>query len=360
MDSFAHIKTPPIDIPDNKFFQYFLTMLGMMVHSHLVRQIEYMKVENEILRSKLGKQVRTTIQEKQKLIRYGLRIGGSIKNIISIVNYSTFCRWVIANKEGTLQTKKLGRPRRTPQEVIDIILRIARENYDWGLGRILGELNKLKISRGRTFVKDLLREHGIEPAPRRYEDSWDAFLKRTFETLWAVDFFSREIWTPFGKKLMFVLFFINMRTRKVHIAGITDHPTELWMVNRAKYMEEFFEDDTKKILIRDGDKKFPAKFDKIFEIHNTLVKKLPYKSPNLNPYAESWVGIIQRELLDKFFIFGQRHFEYLVKEYTYNYYNTVRPHSGLNSEPIDHIGKSKGKIKCESRLGGVIKHYYRE
>ena len=91
-----------------------------------------------------------------------------------------------------------------------------------------------------------------------------------------------------------------------------------------------------------------------------MVKKLPYKSPNLNPYAESWVGIIQRELLDKFFIFGKRHFEYLVKEYTYNYYNTVRPHSGLDSKPIDYIGKSEGEIKCESRLGGVVKHYYRE
>ncbi|MEW6533999.1 MAG: hypothetical protein AB1454_00085 [Candidatus Auribacterota bacterium] len=101
------------------------------------------------------------------------------------------------------------------------------------------------------------------------------------------------------------LFFINIRTRKVHIAGITDHPSELWMVNRAKYMEEFFEDDTKKILIHDGDKKFPAKFDKIFEIHNTLVKKLPYKSPNLNPYAESWVSIIARECIDKFCTFGE-------------------------------------------------------
>ncbi len=81
MESFAHIKTPPIDTPNNKFFQYFLTVLGLMVHSHLVRQIEYMKVENEILRSKVGKQIRTTLQEKQKLILYGRESAGASKTL---------------------------------------------------------------------------------------------------------------------------------------------------------------------------------------------------------------------------------------------------------------------------------------
>ncbi|MCD6565097.1 MAG: integrase core domain-containing protein [Bacteroidales bacterium] len=201
--------------------------------------------------------------------------------------------------------------------------------------------------------------HGLDPAPKRYEDSWDAYIKRTFETLWACDFFSRVIWTPFGKKTIFVLFFINIRTRKVHIAGITDHPNELWMVNRAKYMEQFFEDDTKKILIRDGDKKFPGKFDDIFKIHNTRVKTISYKSPNMNPYAEGFVGTIKRECLNKFFIFGKDHFEYLISEYV-KYYNSVRPHSGLGNETIGDVGKADGEVKCESRLGGVVRHYYRE
>ena len=352
--------TSSIYTPQNNIFQYFLTMLGQMVHADLVRQNEYLKVENKILRSKLGKKVRTTQQEKLKLIKYGLPVGGSIKKLISIVTYQTFRKWVNALEDGNLKKNvRLGRPRRTSQEIVDIILRMARENLDWGYGRIMGELKKLGIKRSRNTIKRIMIEHGINPAPKRYEDSWDAYLKRTFETLWGCDFFSQEIWTPLGKKVIFVLFFINIRTRQVHIAGITDHPKELWMVNRAKYMEQFFEDDTKKILIRDGDKKFTAKFDNIFKIHNTEVKQIPYKSPNLNPYSEAFVSIISRECLNKFFIFGQTHFEYLIKNFV-SYYNQQRPHSGLDNETIEHVPVGDGNIKCKSMVGGVVKHYYRE
>jgi len=352
--------TSLIYTPQNRIFQHFLTMLGQMVHADLVRQNEYLKVENEILRSKLGNQIRTTYEEKLRIIKFGLAVGGPIKKIISIVSYQTFRKWVNAFEEGNLHKNvRLGRPRRTPAEVIEIILRMARENLDWGFGRIRGELKKLGLRRGRNTIKRIMIEHGLNPAPKRYDDSWDAYLKRTFETLWGCDFFSREIWTPFGKKVMFVLFFINIRTREVHIAGITDSPTELWMVNRAKYMEQFFEDDTKKILIRDGDKKFTGKFDDIFKIHNTLVKKLPYRSPNLNPHSEAWVGTITRECIDKFFIFGQSHFEYLIKNFV-SYYNTKRPHSGLDNGTIGDVPIGDGEVRCESLLGGVIRHYWRE
>ena len=178
--------------PQNNIFQYFLTMLGQMVHADLVRQNEYLKVENKILRSKLGKKVRTTQQEKLKLIRYGLPVGGSIKKLISIVTYQTFRKWVNALDDGNLKKNVyLGRPRRTSQEIVDIILRMARENLDWGMG----ELKKLGIKRSRNTIKRIMIEHGINPAPKRYEDSWDAYLKRTFETLWGCDFFSQEIWT---------------------------------------------------------------------------------------------------------------------------------------------------------------------
>ena len=97
-----------INITENKLFQHLLLTLGKMIHADLIRQIEYLKVENGILRSKLGKQVRTSYHEKMKLIRYGLRIGGSIKQLISIVNYSTFRRWVTDLNDGGLRPKKLG------------------------------------------------------------------------------------------------------------------------------------------------------------------------------------------------------------------------------------------------------------
>jgi len=352
--------TSLINTPQNKIFQHFLTMLGKMVHADLVRQIEYLKVENEILRSKFENQIRTTYQEKLRLIKFGLPLGGQIKNIISIVNYSTFRRWVIDLENGNLHSRKIGRARTTSAEIANLVLRMAKENLDWGYGRIMGELKKLGFFRGRTTIKRIMIENGLNPAPKRYEDSWDAYIKRTFETLWACDFFSKTIWTPVGLKTMFVLFFINIRTREVHIAGISDKPNPEWVIEQSKTISNLFAgDESTKLLIRDGDGKYPAGFDGLFSQHNTFVKTIPYKSPNLNPYAEGFVGTIKRECLNKFFIFGQAHFEYLVQEFV-KFYNTVRPHSGLDYNPINHIPKHTGDIKRDSRLGGLLNHYYRE
>lgn len=336
-------------------------MLGQMVHADLVRQNEYLKVENEILRSKFSGQVRITYDEKLRIIRYGLAVGGKIKKIISIASYQTFRKWVNALKEGKLKKNvRIGRPRRTTIEVINLIIRMAKENLDWGYGRIMGELKKLNIKRGRNTIKRIMTEHGLNPAPKRYEDSWDAYIKRTFETLWGCDFFSKTIWTPLGIKTIFVLFFINIRTREVHIAGSSYKPNKKWVMEKAKEMEVLFDkDDLKKLLIRDRDKKYPDIFDDVFKKHNTRVKTIPYRSPNLNPYCEGFVGIIKREVLSKFFVFGKTHFEYLVYEFL-KYYNTVRPHSGLDNETIGDVGKSEGEVKCEERLGGIVKHYYRE
>ncbi len=302
-------------------------MLGQMVHSDLVRQIQFLKVENEIIRSRIDKKViRTTYQERLRLIRFGLPLNGSIKKIISIVNYSTFRRWVNDLEEGKLKKNvKLGRPRRTAQDIIDLIVRMAKENLDWGYGRIMGELKKLEINRGRSTIKRIMIDNGLDPAPIRYEDSWDAYIKRTFETLWACDFFGKTIWTPMGIKTIFVLFFINIRTREVHIAGSTYKPTPKWMIEKSKEIsEQFKNDDSQKLLIRDGDGKYTSDFDELFSQYNTKVKQISYRSPNLNPYAESFVNIIKKECLNKFFVFGKDHFDHLVSEFL-NFYNTDRP-----------------------------------
>src|SRR3989338_161020 len=340
-------------------FQEFLALLGKVVHSDLIRQMEYLKVENEILRSKCPKRITTTPAEKRKLIRYGLACRGKIKGIISIVSYSTFRRWVNGDIRNKYKPIKQGRPRKTTQEIIDIIIRFARENLGWGYGRIMGELKKLNIiSLSRNTIKAIMRQNGLDPAPKRANDSWDAYIKRHFETLWACDFFTKTIWTAMGPKLFHVLFFLNIRTRKVHIAGMTAKPDKEWVINASKSVSFLFQDNTKKLLIRDGDTKFPKEFNELFKSYNTRVKKIPYRSPNLNPYAEGFVWTIKRECLEHFFVFGERHFEYLVRE-DLKYYNTRRPHSGRDNQPIEYRSeKTEGKLKCDSRLGGMIKHYY--
>ena len=343
---------------NGNLFQEFLGLLGKMAHSDLIRQIEYIKVENEILRSKLPGRITTTPAEKRRLIKYGLPLGGSIKHVISIVGYSTFRRWVAQGVTNKKEPKR-GRKRKTTQEVIDILIRMAKENTLWGYGRIMGELKKLNIlSLSRNGIKGIMIQNGIDPSPKRKEDSWDAFIKRHFETLWACDFFTKTVWTALGPRVFHVLFFINIRTRKVHIAGIAAKTDREWVVKATKSVSFLFSDNTKKLLIRDGDGRFSKEFDEIFKQFNGKVKRIPYRSPNLNPYAEGFVGTIKRECLDHFFIFGEEHLKYLVREYV-NYYDTKRPHSGMDNKPLEYEPKkSSGKLKCDSKLGGMIKHYY--
>jgi putative transposase len=251
-----------------------------------MREIEYLKVENQILRGKIGKRVSTTEAEKRRLIKFGLPLGGKIKNIISIVAYSTFRKWVTADGSPRKLCAK-GKNRKTNKDIIGLIVRLAKENPTWGYGRIMGELKKLEvISLSRNTIKAVLRSHGIDPSPKRGEDSWDSFIKRHFETLWACDFFTKTVWTVIGPKVFHVLFFINIRTRKVHVAGVSPNPTRRWVVDAAKSISFLFQNTENKLLVRDGDGKFSPAFDEFFRSSGTTVKKIPYRSPNLNPYAE--------------------------------------------------------------------------
>ena len=343
-------------------FQEVLALVGKMFHAKLVRQIEYLKVENQILRSKVGVMISVTPAERSRILKFGLPLKGDIRRLISIVRYSTFRTRVRTYTNCKVRKySKRGRPR-TIKQIRDIILRLAREN-NWGYTRILAELKKLRISRlSRNTVKNILKENGLLPAPKRSEDTWDNFIKRHFKTLWACDFFTKTVWTVLGPRTFHALFFINVRTRRVHIAGITKHPSREWVNNRARSVSFLFRDDNKsKLLIRDGDGKYSPRFDKVFKEFNVNVKKIPYRSPNLNPYAEGWVGTMKRECLDHFFVFGERHFRYLVSEYV-KYYNTKRPHPGIKYKiPIDTgqtAVKTSGRLRCKETLGGLARHYY--
>lgn len=343
-------------------FQEFFELLGQLAHGGLMRQIEYLKVENEILRSKCRKRITTTADEKYRLLQYGLPLGGKLKKIIGIVHYSTFRRWATADSKDDNKDRR-GRPRTTPKEMVDLIVRMAKENLGWGYPRIRAELQKLfKYIPARNTVKAILVRHGIPPAPKRYHDTWDAYIKRTFETLWACDFFTKTVWTALGPRAFYVLFFINIRTRKVHVAGITKNPNKEWIAETAKTLGFLSGDHGRgrKLLIRDRDTKYTKEFDQIIEANGIEIKKLPYRSPNLNPYAEAWVSTIKRECLNHFAVFGAAHFEYLVREYV-KYYDTLRPHSGMNDKPLIAMEtKLNGEIKCAPLLGGLVKHFYRE
>lgn len=343
----------------NQLFNWFFRT----AQQDLVHQVNYLKKESQIYR-KLVRKKRIVLEQEdiQSLVRYGLPLGCQLKNIITIVSYSCWVRWK-HRKYPQDKPKKRGRPPKLTALVKEIIIRMVRMNTLWGYPRIMGELKKLNIILCVNSIKKVLKENGVSPLPQRSEGTWDEKLKRTFHTLWACDFFTKTIWTPFGIRFYYVLFFINIKTRRVHIAGITRKPDEKWVLGNITKLKVHFEtscvEGKPAVLIHDRDQKFSKRFDRFFEDLNIKVIKTPPKSPNMNPYAESWVATVKRECLNHFFILGEIHLEYLITEFT-KYYNQYRPHSSMADRPLSDLEiKEFGEIYVKPVLGGLHHHYYR-
>ncbi|MBF0386000.1 MAG: helix-turn-helix domain-containing protein [Candidatus Omnitrophica bacterium] len=283
------------------FNNQFINLFAEITQSNLKKQIQFLRVENQILRSHYVKhKIFLTEREKNKIIRLALPLGSDVKKLISIVHYSTFRNWIQdLNCPRIKQKDKRGRPPKITLAIKQLIVHMAKHNK-WGYTKILGELKKLGVIKtAKTTIKNVLKEYGIDPLNYRREDTWDDFLKRTFQTLWACDFFSKSVWTISGRKLYHVLFFINIKTRKVHIAGITNKPDSAWIKESLGQIKPFLENsDGKCALVRDRDGKFSQEFDEFFKANNFNVLKIPFRSPNLNPYDESWVATMEPSLLN--------------------------------------------------------------
>jgi len=340
-------------------------LLARSSHSHLARQIEFLKAENKILHSRLKQQIRTTRPERKILLNFGKPLGTAVKDLISIVTYSTFLCWKRKGESSTHKPRSVGRPR-TSVDVRKLILQMAEEN-EWGAGRIHGELKKLGIGKIclRT-IRNILKSEGMLPAPNRGPGSWDAFLKRHAETIWASDFFSKKIMTRSGFLDCFVLFVIHIATRRVHVVGVTTNPDAAWLAQQSRNLCMFFDDQpTKpKYLLHDSDGKYTPQFRAILEDEGIKAKRLPIFSPNMNAYAERWVRSVRHECVNHFVVFGENHMQHLVYEYV-DWYNTVRPHQGLGNQPLRGLPPLRqlqplhtNNIQIKSRLGGLLKHYY--
>ena len=268
----------------------------------------------------------------------------------------------LVRRKWTLKKKApLGRPP-IPPDVEALLLRLANENPRWGDGKLEGELGKLGYDIGRSTIRDVLKRRRVPPAPERgkHGSSWRTFLTHYKDEILACDFFTVETaWL----KTIYVLFFIELGSRRVHVAGCTDSPTAVWVTQQARHLSWQIQDGSPPVrfLIRDRDSKFPAAFDTVFTSEDVTIIRTPVRAPNANAVAERWIRSAREECVDKLVILNERHLQWVLTTYV-DYYNSARPHQGIEQRcpiPLGPSAARDGPIERRDILGGVLHDYYR-
>lgn len=281
-----------------------------------------------------------------------------------MVRPETLLRWhrQLVKRKWTRPHRPPGRPGIEP-ETKSLVLRLARENPRWGYRRIQGELLRLGIRLSATSIASMLRGAGLSPAPRR-GPTWSQFLRSQAAGIVACDFFTVE---TFLLKTYYVLFFIELKTRRLHLAGVTKNPDIAWVTQQARNLSGDLRqiDFAPCFLIRDRDTKFTASFDAVFEADGARVITTPIRAPNANAHAERWVGTARGECLDWTVVLGRRHLERVLSEYV-AHYNVHRPHRALGlcapvrpRERPRALGHGADRITRRPILAGLINEYER-
>ena len=342
------------------------------VDQELLLRNEYLATENRILKAQLKGRLLLTEAERATLGEIGHRLGRkALADVANAAKPDTILGWyrrLVARKfDGSKQRRSPGRPR-VERELEELVVRMARENRDWGYDRIVGALSNLGHQLSDETVGNILRRHGIAPAPQRKRTTtWNEFIRSHRAVLAGTDFFTVEVLTLRGLVTFYVLFFIHLESRRVEVAGITSHPNEAWIMQVARNvtMDEWGFLDECRYLLHDRDTKYTQSFRQIIESGGVEPLRLPPRSPNLNAYAERWVKSVKDECLSKLILFGEASLRRALREYLVHYHQE-RNHQGRGnillfpSTPKRVAPVDEPPVRCREHLGGLLRYYHRE
>ena len=324
-------------------FRFVLIAVAGWMNQRQLQVIDYLREENRVLREQLGdKRLRFSDDQRRRLAAKAKSLGRKmLAEVATIVTPDTLLAWhrrLIAQKYDGSGHRGPERPR-TAGEIEMLVVRMAEENRDWGYRRIEGALSNLGHNVSRTTIADILRRHGIEPAPERSRKStWKEFLRWHWDLIVAADFFTIEAWTRRGLQRFVVLFFMELSTRKVQIAGIASSADGLWMSQIGRNLTDAVDGllKGKRYLIHDRDPLFTTEFLNMLAEGGVASVTIPPRSPNLNAHAERFVRSIKESRLERMILFGEGSVRKATAEFV-THYHLERNHQGLShaqSSPV--------------------------
>jgi putative transposase len=349
---------------------YLLFRRALAVAALRLRSREFKELEIVVLRHELAvlrRQVsRPRLEESDRVfLAAASRILSGTGRQSFFVRPDTLLGWHrrLVRRRWTYAGRRPGRLA-ISNDVVALVLRLARDNPRWGYQRIVGELAGVGVCVSATSVAKILREAGLSPAGARAQLGWHEFLRSHAASMLACDFFTVEtLWL--GR--LYVLFFLELGTRRVHLAGCTANPDGSWTTQQARQLAWSLSERVTPIhfLLHDRDSKFSRAFNDIFRSEGIEIIRAPFRAPNANAFAERWIGTIRRDCLDWILIVSRRQLEHVLRVYV-EHYNRHRPHRALDLKPptpgsrLQRVGSNPpNQLHRRDLLGGLIHEYAR-
>jgi putative transposase len=351
-------------------WQLLFALLAGWRNSRQREIIQYLHTENQILKEKLRRhRILLSDDQRRRLACKGKVLGRKmLETIGTLFTPDTILRWhrlLVAQKwdYSERSTTKPGRPP-VADDIRALVVRLASENPTWDYNRIQCALANLGHTIADATVGNILKQHGIDPAPdRKRQTTWQTFLQAHWDVLAAIDFTTVEVWTKTGLVTFYLLFVMELATRRVHFAGCSTNPDQGWMKQVARNLTDAEDGflSGKRYVLMDRDTKFCEAFRRGLQSGGVESVRLPPHSSNCNAYMERFMRSLKGECLDRLIFFGEESLRRAVRQFL-EHYHAERNHQGLGNRLINagaEVGRRAGQVHGRERLGGLLRYYYR-